>query len=82
MDNLLELISKYYNVDQEAILNTCTKTVREARSVLIYISNKYLNKKVTEMGRLLGITQEAASIARGKGREIFLRDRLEEKLLI
>lgn len=82
VDNLLELISKYYSVDQEAILNTCAKTVREARSVLIYIGNKYLNKKVTEMGRLLGITQEAASIARSKGREIFLRDRLEEKLLI
>lgn len=57
------------------------KAVRDARSILIYVGNEYLNKNVTEMGELLSITQEAASIAKSKGREIFLRDRIGEKLL-
>lgn len=81
IDGFLELISKYYNVEKEAILNTRVKAVRDARSILAYAGNEYLNKNVTEMGKLLGITQEAASIARSKGRDIFLRDKLEEKLL-
>ncbi len=80
MDSLIELISEYYAVDKETILNTRTKAVRKARSVLVYISNEYLNKKITEIGKLLRITQEAASIAKNRGREIFLRDKLEEKL--
>ncbi len=82
MDSLLESISKHYNVGKDALLNTRTKTVREARSALIYAGNEYLNKTATAMGELLGITQEAASIAKNKGREIFLRDKLKEKILI
>lgn len=76
----MEQLSDYYEVKNNEILGTRSKAVREARSVLAYFSSLYLDKRVTEIGRMLGITQAAASIAKRKGREIFLRDKLEKNL--
>ncbi|MBI4846817.1 MAG: hypothetical protein HY810_10175 [Candidatus Omnitrophica bacterium] len=50
--------------------------------MLVYLGNKYLGKSVTEMGQMLGITQEAASIAKEKGRQIIEAGNLFEKLIV
>ena len=81
IDDLLMWISKYYRVDREEILKSRTKIVRESRSLFVFMSCEYLRKSVTEMGRMLGITQEAASIAKKRGRRIFEEYNLEQKIL-
>ncbi len=57
----------YYQLDNEEILNSRTKEVREARHVFVYMGNIYLNKSLTALGKLLRINQSAASQARLKG---------------
>ncbi len=63
-------IGRYYGVERDDILKSRVKEVREARIMLIYIGCEYLKKTVTEMGKVLKITQEAASVARMKGKRI------------
>ena len=78
---LIESLSKYYEVEGKDIIESRKKKVREARSVLVYIGNKYLGKSVTAMGQMLGITQEAASIAKEKGERIIEVENLLKKLI-
>ncbi|MBI5554410.1 MAG: hypothetical protein HY920_00970 [Elusimicrobia bacterium] len=82
IEDVLERLNGYYGLKKDEILSTRSKGVREARSVLAYIGSQYLHKRVTEIGKILGINQSAASIAKRKGQDIFLRDKLEQKLLL
>jgi len=82
IDDLLERISKYYDLDKNDIMKTRTKKVRKARCLLVFMGSEYAKKSVTEMGRMLGVTQEAASIAKKKGRRIFEENNLEQKIVL
>jgi chromosomal replication initiation ATPase DnaA len=81
MDDLLDKISKYYGVTKEDILKSRTKSVREARSLLVFMGCEFLKKSGKEMGDILKITTEAASIARRKGRELDEREGIVQKLI-
>jgi len=81
IDDLLKRVSQYYRVAKEDILDTREKSVREARKITVYMGSKYLGKTMVEMGRLLGITKEASSIAKKGGREIFKKGRLKSQIL-
>ena len=73
-DELLEQLSQYYQVKKEDILQTRAKRVREARQVYVLYANRYLGKNMTEIGKELGVCQEAASIARKKAYELEKKD--------
>ncbi len=82
LSDLLKKISKYYNVEGEDILKTKTKEVREARIVLVYCANEYLGISATSVGKLMGISQAAASMLRSKGRRIFKENDLIDKICL
>ncbi|MCK5708613.1 MAG: transposase [Candidatus Aureabacteria bacterium] len=77
IDDLLQRVSKYYQIGKNELLNTKTMKVRDARNVFVYLACTCLNCTATKVGQLLKIKQSAASIARGKGMRI-----VEEKNLI
>lgn len=80
LSDLLKKLSKYYNVDGEDILKTKTKKVRGARIALVYYANEYLGISATSVGKLMGISQVAASMLKRKGRGIFKDNNLIDKL--
>jgi len=70
VEDLLKRLALFYQVDKESIKRSRVKNVREARNVFVFIANQYLGKTLTDLGKMLGITTEAASIARKRGMEI------------
>ena len=76
IDSLLYKLSKYYDVEKEMITSTRVKSVVNARRLFIYFGSQYFDKSLTEMGRLLGISQQAASYAYQKGRELELKEKI------
>lgn len=81
MDEMVQRIISYYNITDEELLETRDKKVREARKVFVYMGNKCIGKSLVEMGRMLGITKEAASIARKGGKAIVEKKRVFEELI-
>ena len=67
-EELIDLISRYYGIEAEEIIETRKKKVREARNVLVYLACKYLNETGVKIGKLLGIGKGAVSAAKEKGR--------------
>ena len=80
LDEMIEKVSQYYNVNKKDILETREKSVRDARKVVVYLGNQYLEKSLVDMGRLLGIRDTAAGMAKKGGREIVESCRLMSKL--
>ncbi|MBI4652073.1 transposase [Candidatus Desantisbacteria bacterium] len=81
IDDLLDKISRYYGVTQKDILKSRVKRVREARCLLVFMGCEFLKKSGKEMGEILKITTEAASIARRKGSELADSEGIVQKLL-
>ena len=80
IEALLTRLALYYGVCKEEILNSRTKAVREAREVFIYLGNAYLGASLTTLGKLLKVSQSAASQARQKGRQLVKIKELVRKL--
>jgi len=80
LSDLIKKLGKYYEVSYEDILKTRTKEVRDARIVLVYLANEYLGINVTSVGRLMGISQAAASMLRKKGRKLLKNSNLIDNL--
>ena len=70
LSDLIKKLSKYYKVSYEDILKTKTKEVRAARIALVYLANEYLGINATSVGKLMGISQAAASMLKKKGRKL------------
>ena len=70
LSDLIKKLSKYYKVSYEDILKTKTKEVRDARIALVYLANEYLGINATSVGKLMGISQAAASMLKKKGRKL------------
>ena len=81
LNDLLNKLSKYYKVSCEDILKTKTKEVRLARIALVYFANEYLGISATSVGKLMGITQAAASMLKKKGRTLFESSDMIDKLM-
>ncbi|MCK5213853.1 MAG: hypothetical protein KAR05_00685 [Candidatus Omnitrophica bacterium] len=58
------------------------KEVRAARIALVYYANEYLGISATSVGKLMGISQAAASMLRSKGRGMFKDNDLIDKLCL
>jgi len=80
VDDLLERISRYYDVKKDAILKTKTLAVRAPRNVFVFLAGTYLGLYASDAGRLLGISQSASSKALSRGREIVEREGILKKL--
>lgn len=80
MNDLLRKLSRYYNLRQEDILEKKIRSVKEARSVMIYLAKKYLGINATATGKLLGITQSSASRAMSRGMDVVKGKDLFEKI--
>jgi len=48
--------------------------------MFVYLGNLCLGKNITELGKIPGISQTAASMARKRGREIEVKKRVAEKI--
>ena len=70
LSDLIKKLGKYYKVSYEDILRTKTKKVRYARIALVYLANEYLGINTTSVGKLMGISQAAASMLRKKGEKL------------
>ncbi len=80
-DVLLTHLARHYEVDREAIVNSRTKAVHEARQVFIYLGSIFLGESLTALGKLLGISQSAASQARQRGQQAVNKKGLVKKLV-
>lgn len=80
ISDLLNKISKYFQVDSKELTSSRNKNVREGRSVAIYLANKYCGMTITEAGTLFGIKQAAASSALQRGKDICAKRRTEDTL--
>lgn len=80
IDDLLNVICKYYQVEKNDLLNTKTLKVREARMVFVCLACSCLNCEATQIGKFLKIKQSAASIARVKGMKVVEENKLMRKL--
>lgn len=76
IDSLLERLSNYYDVEKEAIISTRVRRVINARRLFVYYGSQYFGESFTEMGRWLDISQQGASYAYGKGREIDKKEKI------
>lgn len=81
MKELMERVSKYYRIDVEDIMGSREKRVRDARSVVVYLGNVYLDRSITELGKLLGIKQSGASSSMKRGKEVCLNREVEKKVI-
>ena len=61
-------------------MKTKTKEVRDARIALIYFANEYLGITATSVGKVMGISQAAASMLKKKGRMLFEQSDLIDEL--
>lgn len=78
--SLMKKISNYYNVDFEELKNIRNKNVRKGRSVAIYLLSKYCHQTITEAGALFGIKQSGASSAMRRGKDLCVKEKIEEVL--
>ncbi|MFH1360596.1 MAG: transposase [Candidatus Omnitrophota bacterium] len=81
IDELLERLERYYHVKKEDILRGQNKKVREARNVLVYLSNACLGESLTAIGKILKIKQSSASRAKRKGQEVAAQKAILDQLL-
>jgi len=68
---VLGRLSRYYKIAEEGILKGKSKRSREARSLYIYLGNRYIGESATELGKRIGIKQSCASILRKKGEMLY-----------
>lgn len=81
INKLLKRISDYYDISKVDLLQSWSKKVREARSVAIYISYKYMGLTITKIGKIFGIKQSGASSAMYRGKTLCANGKIEEKLI-
>jgi len=71
VDELVEKISRYYQMEVGDFLRNETKKYRDARYLFVYLKCSYLGESVTKLGKMLRVRQAAASKYKWKGYELF-----------
>jgi hypothetical protein len=71
----LEKLIRYFNVEKEVILRTRFKSVKITRYLFVYFS-----KSLTHIGKLLGLSHQAASHAYQKGSEIEKKENISTQI--
>lgn len=77
-NDILRKICEYFQMDKEELQYCRDKYVREARSIAIYFLHKCCGKTITEVEKIFGIQQPAASIAVRRRKELCVIKNLEK----